>query len=58
MDLHMPRLDPNASNVRVFYLLELDKIFRDLIDNSTAIKMVQGVVGQNYLSAQCILDQS
>jgi hypothetical protein len=27
----LPQLDPNDRNVRVFYLLELDEIFRELI---------------------------
>lgn len=42
-------LDPNESNVRVFYLLELDAIFRDLIQHPTAIKMVKEVLGENFL---------
>ena len=45
----MPILDPNASNVRVFYLLELDKIFRDLINHPTAVSMVKAVLGDDYL---------
>lgn len=42
-------IDPNASNVRVFYLLELDKYFRDLIQHPTAISMVKGVFGANFI---------
>jgi ectoine hydroxylase-related dioxygenase (phytanoyl-CoA dioxygenase family) len=42
-------LDPNASNVRVFYLLELDRIFRELIVHPTALQVVQGVIGENFL---------
>ena len=30
-------LDPNEHNVRVFYLLERDEIFRELIQHPTAI---------------------
>lgn len=45
----MPNLDPNQSNVRVFFLLELDKIFRDLIKHSTAVSMVKAVLGEDYL---------
>ena len=45
---YMPTLDPNASNVRVFYLLEHDAIFRELIAHPTAVKMVQGVMGQEF----------
>lgn len=48
-DTHLPFLDPNSSNVRVFYLMELDKIFRDLIANPTAIDMVKSVLGENFL---------
>lgn len=48
-DTFMPTLDPNASNVRVFYLLELDKIFRDLINHPTAVSMVKAVLGDDYL---------
>jgi fumagillin biosynthesis dioxygenase len=46
---YMPRLDPNESNVRVFYLLELDKTFRELITHPTALEMVKAVVGEDFL---------
>ena len=42
-------LDPNASNVRVFYLMELDKIFRDLISHPVAVDMVKSVLGDDFL---------
>ncbi|KAJ9636125.1 hypothetical protein H2204_005397 [Knufia peltigerae] len=42
-------LDPNASNVRVFYLMQLDKVFRELIQNPTAIEMVKSVLGPDFL---------
>jgi len=45
----MPVLDPNASNVRVFYLLELDALFRDLIRHPTAIDLVQSLLGRAFL---------
>ncbi|KAL0253241.1 hypothetical protein SLS55_010213 [Diplodia seriata] len=48
-DTFLPWLDPNASNVRIFYLLELDSIFRSLIAHPTAIDMVQSVLGDNFL---------
>lgn len=48
-ETYMPRLDPNSSNVRVFYLLELDKIFRDLISHPAALEMVRFVLGDNFL---------
>ncbi|KAK4947680.1 hypothetical protein LTR10_013626 [Elasticomyces elasticus] len=42
-------LDPNASNVRVFYLMQLDEIFLDLIQHPTAIEMVKSVLGDDFL---------
>ncbi|KAI8286495.1 Dioxygenase [Colletotrichum sp. SAR11_57] len=48
-DTYLSFLDPNPSNVRVFYLMELDKIFRDLISHPTAISMVKAVLGENFL---------
>ena len=48
-DTHMPVLDPNASNVRVFYLLELDAIFRELIQHPVAVEMVREVLGPEFL---------
>ncbi len=46
---HMPVLDPNDRNVRVFHLLELDPLFRDLIRHPLAIEMVRAVVGEPFL---------
>ena len=46
---HLPHLDPNPSNVRVFYLLELDEIFRELIAHPEIIELVQEVLGENFL---------
>lgn len=48
-DTFLPFLDPNESNVRVFHLLELDCIFRELIQYPTAIEMVKSVLGDNFL---------
>lgn len=45
----MAHLDPNESNIRVFYLMELDKIFRELISHPVAIEMVKAVLGDNFL---------
>jgi hypothetical protein len=42
-------LDPNSSNVRVFYLFELEKAFRDLIQHPVAIDMVKAVLGEDFL---------
>jgi len=49
VDTYMPQLDPNESNIRVFYLMELDEIFRELIQDPTAIEMVKEVLGGNFL---------
>ncbi|WP_338466132.1 phytanoyl-CoA dioxygenase family protein [Novosphingobium sp. ZN18A2] len=45
----MPALDPNASNVRVFYLLALDPIFRALIRHSRAIDIVERLLGPDFM---------
>jgi fumagillin biosynthesis dioxygenase len=46
---HLPQLDPNESNVRVFYLMELDPLFRELIQHPIAVKMVREVLGHDFL---------
>lgn len=48
-ETYLSFLDPNPSNVRVFYLMELDQVFRDLISHPTAITMVKAVLGDNFL---------
>ena len=45
----LPMLDPNVSNVRVFYLLELDPLFRELIQHPTAVAMVRAVIGPQFM---------
>ncbi|MBV8682806.1 MAG: phytanoyl-CoA dioxygenase family protein [Caulobacteraceae bacterium] len=45
----MPQLDPNESNVRVFALLELDPLFRDLIRNPAALDLVEAVLGEGWM---------
>jgi ectoine hydroxylase-related dioxygenase (phytanoyl-CoA dioxygenase family) len=42
-------LDPNEHNVRVFYLLELDAVFRELIQHPTAIELVTALLGPDFL---------
>lgn len=42
-------LDPNAQNVRVFNLLDLDRIFLDLIAHPTAIALVRFLLGEHFL---------
>lgn len=49
VDTYMPVLDPNASNVRVFFLMELDAIFRELIAHPTAVEMVRSLLGREFL---------
>jgi fumagillin biosynthesis dioxygenase len=45
----LPILDVNASNVRVFYLLERDAIFRDLIQHPLAVDIVRSLIGERFL---------
>jgi ectoine hydroxylase-related dioxygenase (phytanoyl-CoA dioxygenase family) len=54
MSTFMPVLDPNASNVRVFYLLEHDAIFRDLIRHPLALELVREVLGRSFLVSNFI----
>jgi ectoine hydroxylase-related dioxygenase (phytanoyl-CoA dioxygenase family) len=49
MPTFLPVLDPNASNVRVFYLLERDARFRELIQHPTAIEMVRQAIGPDFM---------
>jgi hypothetical protein len=42
-------LDPNASNVRVWNLIDLDPVFADLIAHPMADALVSGVLGANYI---------
>ena len=44
----MPELDPNDSNVRVFNLLELHPLFRELIRHPVAVTLVRGLLGEHY----------
>ena len=43
----MPVLDPNASNVRVFNLLDIDATFRELIVHPLALQLVRDLLGQH-----------
>ncbi len=43
----MPGLDPNAANVRVFNLLDMDPVFRDLIVHPLALQMVRALLGEH-----------
>lgn len=44
----MPVLDPNAANVRVFNLLDLHEIFRELILHPVATALVRGLLGEHW----------
>ena len=48
-DSHMPVLDPNAANVRVFDLLDLDPLFRDLIRRPVAMALVRALLGPDAM---------
>jgi ectoine hydroxylase-related dioxygenase (phytanoyl-CoA dioxygenase family) len=49
MPTFLPVLDPNASNVRVFFLLVLDALFRELIQHPAAVELVQALLGETFL---------
>lgn len=42
-------IDPNEHNVRVFHLLELDAVFRALIQDPVAIDFVTALLGPDFL---------
>jgi len=42
-------LDPNEHNVRVFGLLELDEVFRQLIQHPTALEVVRSLLGEYFM---------
>lgn len=48
-DTHIKGLDPNASNVRVFALLDIDPIFRDLIRRPIALDLVRTLLGPDFM---------
>ncbi|MDG2002894.1 MAG: phytanoyl-CoA dioxygenase family protein [Novosphingobium sp.] len=50
---HLPGLDPNPSMVRVLTPLQSDELFRDLIENDTALELASAVVGQEVIVANC-----
>ncbi len=45
----VPGLDPNDANVRVFNLLDLDAVFRELIVHPIALALVHGLLGEHFL---------
>src|SRR5215472_9144041 len=42
-------IDPNDRNVRVFNLIDIDPVFRELIADPRAIEIVSGVLGPGFL---------
>ncbi|KAI1169515.1 phytanoyl-CoA dioxygenase family protein [Nemania sp. FL0916] len=46
---HIPYLDPNSCNVRVFNLMEGAGIFRDLVSHPVAVEMVRSLFGERFL---------
>lgn len=46
---YIPMLDPNPNNVRVFQLLELGQVFRELTAHPTAIEMVKSALGEKFI---------
>lgn len=48
-ETYLSFLDPNPSNIRVFYLMAVDKLFRDLISHPRAIDMVKSVLGEDFI---------
>lgn len=44
-----PVLDPNDRNVRVFYLPELDELFRDMLVEPTSMDLTKSVLGDKFL---------
>ncbi len=46
---HIPGLDPNANNVRVFNLIDLDPVFAALIQHPVADAVTGGLLGDDYI---------
>jgi len=46
---HIPGLDPNASNVRVFNLVDLDPVFGELLAHPVAEAVVGGLLGPDHI---------
>ena len=46
---HIRALDPNASNVRVFNLVDLDPLFGDLLAHPAVDAVVGGLLGRDYI---------
>lgn len=49
----LPGLDPNPSMVRVLTPLQSDSLFRELVQNETALGLARAVVEQDVIVANC-----
>jgi ectoine hydroxylase-related dioxygenase (phytanoyl-CoA dioxygenase family) len=49
VDTFMPALDPNPGNIRIFNLLDIDPVFRDLIRHPRALALVTSLLGETFL---------
>lgn len=48
VDTFMPILDPNERNIRVFNLLDIDPVFRELIRHPVALSLVRALLGDPF----------
>jgi len=48
-DTHIKGLDPTEANVRVFDLLDIDPIFRDIIRRPVALDLVRALLGPDFM---------
>jgi ectoine hydroxylase-related dioxygenase (phytanoyl-CoA dioxygenase family) len=48
-DTFQPILDPNPSNVRVFYLPEIEEYWRNMLTHPTGIELTKSVLGDKFL---------
>ncbi len=46
---HIASLDPNAQNVRVFNLIDLDPLFRELVQHPLAVELVAATLGGDFM---------
>ena len=46
---HIPGLDPNEHNIRIFNLLDLDPLFVDLIADAEALSIVKDLIGNDFI---------
>jgi ectoine hydroxylase-related dioxygenase (phytanoyl-CoA dioxygenase family) len=49
VDTYMPALDPNPNSIRVFNLMDMHVLFRDLIRHPYALELVRSLLGDTFL---------